>query len=90
MTEYLQTSAMSANGNLPELATYKRIVACSDGTWLSSNNGDGSIPSNVAKISRAIANVGIDSEGRIVSQQKFYHSGLGTGDLSFQAAIFGV
>ena len=32
----------------------KRIVLCSDGTWQSANNGSRAIPSNVAKISRAI------------------------------------
>jgi uncharacterized protein (DUF2235 family) len=73
----------------PKQASYKRIILCADGTWLSSDLGDKSVPSNVAKIARAIANSGPDADGNIVKQIVSYHSGLGTGDLPFQAAIYG-
>ena len=70
-------------------ASYKRIILCADGTWLASDVGDSSIPSNVAKISRAIANHGVDTDGKLVEQVVSYHSGVGSGDLPFQKAIEG-
>jgi uncharacterized protein (DUF2235 family) len=70
-------------------AGYKRIIVCADGTWLSSNTGENAVPSNVAKLARSIANTGIDAQGGIVNQIVFYHSGLGTGDLPLQKAIYG-
>src|SRR4051812_12972333 len=73
----------------PKLASYKRIILCSDGTWLASDVGDKSVPSNVAKIARAIANNGPDADDNLVKQIVSYHSGLGTGDLPFQKAIYG-
>jgi|SRR5271155_1188455 uncharacterized protein (DUF2235 family) len=73
----------------PKLASYKRIILCSDGTWLASDLGDKSVPSNVAKIARAIANSGPDADGNLVKQIVLYHSGLGSGDLPFQKAIYG-
>lgn len=75
----------------PELkhAANKRIIVCSDGTWLASDTGDKSVPSNVAKIARAIAPCGLDDNGNVIKQIVFYHSGLGTGDLPFQKAIYG-
>jgi uncharacterized protein (DUF2235 family) len=73
----------------PKLASYKRIILCSDGTWLSSDEGDKSVPSNVAKIARAISKTGIDDHDNLVKQLVLYHSGLGSGDLPFQKAIFG-
>jgi uncharacterized protein (DUF2235 family) len=73
----------------PKLASYKRIIICSDGTWLASDVGDKSIPSNIAKIARAIATSGLDADGNVVKQVVSYHPGLGTGDLPFQKAIYG-
>ncbi|KAK7589992.1 hypothetical protein V3481_008955 [Fusarium oxysporum f. sp. vasinfectum] len=73
----------------PKLASYKRIILCSDGTWLASDTGDKSTPSNVAKLARAVANNGPDAKGNIVKQIVSYHSGLGSGDLPFQKAIYG-
>lgn len=73
----------------PKLASYKRIILCADGTWLASDQGDNSVPSNVAKIARAIATSGPDADGNIVKQIVSYHSGLGTGDLPFQKAVYG-
>lgn len=74
---------------MPKLANYKRIILCADGTWLASDQGDKSVPSNVAKIARAIATSGPDSDGNIVKQIVSYHSGLGSGELPFQKAIYG-
>ncbi|GAM34795.1 hypothetical protein TCE0_015r02604 [Talaromyces pinophilus] len=50
---------------------------------------DESVPSNVAKIARSIATSGPDADGMIVKQIVSYHSGRGTGDLPFQADIYG-
>lgn len=73
----------------PKLASYKRIILCADGTWLASDTGDKSVPSNVAKIARAISADGVDADGAIVKQIVSYHSGLGSGDLPLQKAIYG-
>ncbi|KAK2923214.1 protein of unknown function DUF2235 [Fusarium oxysporum f. sp. vasinfectum] len=72
-----------------KLASYKRIILCSDGTWLASDTGGKAIPSNVAKLARAVANSGPDDEGNLVKQIVSYHSGLGSGDIPFQKAICG-
>ncbi|KAK0761650.1 hypothetical protein N5P37_005702 [Trichoderma harzianum] len=72
-----------------KLATYKRIIVCADGTWLASNLGDSSKPSNVARIARALAQTGIDEDGFKVEQIVYYQSGLGSGDLPLQKAIYG-
>ncbi|OKP08902.1 hypothetical protein PENSUB_5508 [Penicillium subrubescens] len=71
------------------LASYKRIILCADGTWLASDLGDASMPSNVARIARTIATSGPDLHGNIVQQIVSYHSGLGAGELPFQKAIYG-
>ena len=73
----------------PKLASYKRIILCSDGTWLASDMGNKSVSSNVAKLARAVANSGPDAEGNLVKQIVSYHSGLGSGDLPLQKAIYG-
>ncbi|KAH6626763.1 hypothetical protein B0J18DRAFT_365139 [Chaetomium sp. MPI-SDFR-AT-0129] len=70
-------------------ASYKRIILCSDGTWLSSEDEDKSVPSNVAKLARAISKTGLDAHGKLVKQVVLYQSGLGSGDLPFQQAIYG-
>ncbi|KAH7009652.1 peptidoglycan binding domain-containing protein [Ilyonectria destructans] len=72
-----------------KLASYKRIIICADGTWISSDEGNKSVPSNVAKIARAISKTGLDADGNLVKQIVFYQSGLGTGDLLVQKAIYG-
>ncbi|KAL2262716.1 hypothetical protein VTK26DRAFT_305 [Humicola hyalothermophila] len=73
----------------PEVASYKRIIICADGTWLSSDEGVETVPSNVAKLARAISKTGIDAKGKLVDQVVLYQSGLGTGDFPFQQAIAG-
>ncbi|KAJ5939544.1 hypothetical protein N7466_002678 [Penicillium verhagenii] len=72
-----------------ETASYKRIILCVDGTWLASDEGGSEESSNVTKIARGLANNGLDTDGKIVPQIVFYHSGLGAGDLPFQKAISG-
>lgn len=72
-----------------EVAANKRIIVCCDGTWLASDLGNNSKPSNVAKLARAIAPNGLDEAGRLIKQVVFYQSGLGSGDLPFQKLIFG-
>jgi uncharacterized protein (DUF2235 family) len=73
----------------PKLANYKRIILCSDGTWLSSNLGSKEEPSNVSKMARAISKTGLDDRGDLVKQIVLYQSGLASGDLPFQKAIYG-
>lgn len=72
-----------------KLASYKRIILCADGTWNASDMGDKSVPSNVAQLARAVANSGPDAEGNLVKQIVSYHSGLGSGDLPLQKAVYG-
>ena len=72
-----------------KLASYKRIIICCDGTWLSSSQGAESVPSNVAKMARALSKTGIDAKQNLVKQLVLYHSGLGAGDLPLQKAIYG-
>jgi uncharacterized protein (DUF2235 family) len=74
---------------MPKLASYKRIILCADATWLASDQRDNSMPWNVAKIARAIATGGLDTDGKIVKQIVSYHSGLAIGDLPFQKTIYG-
>lgn len=57
----------------------KRIVICCDGTWQSVAHGTQTIPSNVAKISRSIANYYIDSNSLMAPQIVYYDAGVGTG-----------
>ncbi|KAF7193242.1 hypothetical protein HII31_05468 [Pseudocercospora fuligena] len=72
----------------PESAGYKRLIICCDGTWLASNIGDSARPSNVARIARAISPNGLDAKNKVVKQIVSYHSGLGSGDLAIQKAIY--
>ncbi|KAJ3454685.1 hypothetical protein MRS44_013285 [Fusarium solani] len=72
-----------------KVAGYKRIILCADGMWLSSDQGNKSVPSNVAKITRAISKTGLDASGNLVKQVVFYQSGLGAGDPLIQKAIYG-
>lgn len=56
----------------------KRIVICCDGTWQSAAHGARSIPSNIAKISRSVANYYIDENGLMAPQIVYYDAGVGT------------
>src|SRR5579871_4578021 len=63
----------------------KRIVICCDGTWQSSTDlkAKHSIPSNVTRLSRVIANAGNDRRHRTWQQIVYYGAGIGTGDLTW-------
>ncbi|KAJ0168050.1 Uncharacterized protein CTA2_10608 [Colletotrichum tanaceti] len=73
----------------PKLASYKRIIICVDGTWLASDLGHNAAATNAAIMARAISPTGTDADGQIVYQIVSYHSGLGSGDLPFQKAVYG-
>jgi len=72
-----------------ELATYKRIILCCDGTWMDSDRGSNERPANVARIARAIASSSLDRDKKVVKQIVYYHPGLGSGDMPLQRAIRG-
>lgn len=61
---------------------FKRLIVCCDGTWQASNHGNRSVPSNVAKISRAISCYGYDTQDekvrKHVPQVVYYDAGVGT------------
>jgi uncharacterized protein (DUF2235 family) len=73
-------SADSANPHPP-----KRIIVCCDGTWYAADKGDNNLPSNVARLSRALKKVGEVSHGLDKGQKRaqvvYYQSGVGTGKL---------
>lgn len=64
---------IDAVGTLP-----KRLIVCCDGTSNSSNQGVETNPTNIARLSRAIANVGYTTDGTKVPQIVYYQSGIGT------------
>ena len=64
---------IDASGTLP-----KRLIVCCDGTFNSSNQGVETNPTNIARLSRAIANVGYAPDGTKMPQITFYQSGIGT------------
>ncbi|SMQ53762.1 unnamed protein product [Zymoseptoria tritici ST99CH_1A5] len=72
----------------------KRLIVCCDGTGNSSNQGTETNPTNVARLSRAIANVGFTHHGKPIPQIVYYQAGVGTGSLTkfnaAQQAGFGV
>jgi uncharacterized protein (DUF2235 family) len=61
-----------------QLPPKKRLIVCCDGTWQSSNHGIQSIPSNVAKLSRALAKYTQEEDGKVIHQVVFYDAGVGT------------
>ena len=70
-----------AQGGFKNPPPMKRLVVCCDGTWQASNQGVQAVPSNVAKISRALAkhgNDGVDAKGPPVPQIVYYDAGVGT------------
>lgn len=67
--------------NVPPLP--KRLIICCDGTWQSSVSGKRNIPSNVARLARAIARAGQDNDGKVWQQVVYYDSGVGTGSLTW-------
>jgi len=57
---------------------FKRLIICCDGTWQSANHGKKNIPSNIAKLSRAIAKFQKTRDGQTIHQVVFYDAGVGT------------
>ncbi|KAJ0423216.1 hypothetical protein BJY00DRAFT_310344 [Aspergillus carlsbadensis] len=82
-------------GEKQQWADKKRIILCADGTWTASNRGNSTVPSNVAKLARAIATTGLESQDpvtereTVVKQIVFYQSGLGSGDFPIERALSG-
>ncbi|KAF2132662.1 hypothetical protein P153DRAFT_382281 [Dothidotthia symphoricarpi CBS 119687] len=62
----------------------RRLVVCCDGTWQSSVSGRENVPSNVTKLCRLIARIGLerDNPSKKWHQVVYYDSGIGTGDIS--------
>lgn len=60
----------------------RRLVICCDGTWQSSVSFKDNVPSNITKLCRLIARIGVDQDGRKYHQMVYYDGGIGTGNLS--------
>ncbi|KAF3931314.1 hypothetical protein ABW19_dt0204345 [Dactylella cylindrospora] len=58
-------------------ASYKRIIICCDGSWQGSDKGVVTIPSNVARMAKAIA-TSTSGNGGEIQQVVFYQSGVGS------------
>ena len=56
----------------------KRLIVCCDGTWQAANHATHEIPSNVAKLCRAISKTYIDENGLAAPQIVFYDAGVAT------------
>jgi uncharacterized protein (DUF2235 family) len=56
----------------------KRLIVCCDGTWQAANHASHEIPSNVAKLSRAIAKTHVDENNQAVPQIVYYDAGVAT------------
>lgn len=59
----------------------KRLVVCCDGTWQASNHATHEIPSNVAKIARAISKTYVNKYNISCPQVVYYDAGVATADL---------
>lgn len=69
------------SGFREKAAPMKRLILCCDGTWQAANQGNKSIPSNVAKIARAIAKHAWQSgnpKDPPIAQIVYYDAGIGT------------
>lgn len=68
----------------PEQPWGRRLVICCDGTWQSSVSSKETVPSNVTKLCRLIARIGIDGNdpSKKFHQIVYYDSGIGTGSIS--------
>ncbi|KAL8826857.1 MAG: hypothetical protein Q9170_007240 [Blastenia crenularia] len=58
----------------------KRLIVCCDGTWQASNHATHEIPSNVAKISRAIGKSYVNEDNLSCPQVVYYDAGVATVD----------
>jgi uncharacterized protein (DUF2235 family) len=59
----------------------KRLVVCCDGTWQAANHASHEIPSNIAKLSRAISKTYVDEDGLAAPQVVFYDAGVATSNI---------
>ncbi|KAL0935533.1 uncharacterized protein CTRU02_210124 [Colletotrichum truncatum] len=59
------------DGNFPDR---KRLIVCCDGTWNNSNTSGATVPSNVSRLSAAVAHKCCTGMAQVV----FYHRGAGT------------
>lgn len=59
----------------------KRLIVCCDGTWQSSNHATHEIPSNVAKIARAVSKTYVNEDNLRCPQIVYYDAGVATADL---------
>jgi hypothetical protein len=76
-SDCLACSSSYLQGNIK-----KRLVVCCDGTFSGLDKGTDQYSSNVARLSRVISRVGIDTKGEKVPQIVYYQSGVGTGSLT--------
>ncbi|KAF2161355.1 hypothetical protein M409DRAFT_28090 [Zasmidium cellare ATCC 36951] len=60
----------------------KRLVACCDGTFCSSDKGKENYATNITRLCRIIANTGLDENKQPITQLVNYQSGVGTGWLT--------
>ena len=58
----------------------KRLILCCDGTWQASDHGTQDVPSNIAKLSRALAKTFIEEDNQVVPQIVHYDAGAATAD----------
>ncbi|EPS38465.1 hypothetical protein H072_7763 [Dactylellina haptotyla CBS 200.50] len=59
-------------------STYKRVIICCDGTWQGSDKGVTTVPSNIARLVKAIAPKKKDDDGHETQQIVYYQSGIGS------------
>lgn len=59
----------------------KRLVVCCDGTWQSANHATHEIPSNVAKIARAVSKTYVNEDNLYCPQIVYYDAGVATADI---------
>ncbi len=57
----------------------KRLIVCCDGTASAVDKGTKEFVSNVGRLSRSIARVGVTPEGEKVPQIVYYQAGVGSG-----------
>ena len=59
----------------------KRLIVCCDGTWQSANHATHEIPSNVAKIARAVSKTYVNEDSLYCPQIVYYDAGVATADI---------
>jgi uncharacterized protein (DUF2235 family) len=82
MSNSVSTHCALCNSTYLSNPLKKRLIVCCDGTGSGSDKGTSDYSSNVARMSRVIARVGITAEGDKVPQLVYYQSGVGTGSLT--------